>query len=62
MTWKKKFLTSGITLAIMLGGLAACDDGEQDELNNDVEQEVEEETDGDVIDEDNQEMEKEEGQ
>ena len=48
-----------MTLAIMLGGLTACGDGEQDEMNDDMEQEVEEETDGDVIDEDKQEMEKE---
>lgn len=61
MTWKKKFLTGGMTLAIMLGGLTAYGDGEQDEMNDDVEEEVEEETDGDIIDEDNQEME-EEGQ
>lgn len=59
MTWKKKCLTGGMTLAIMLGGLTACGDGEQDEKNDDMEQEVEEETDGDVIDEDKQEMEKE---
>ncbi|TDL83113.1 hypothetical protein [Peribacillus frigoritolerans] len=61
MTWKKKCLTGGMALAIMLGGLTACGDGEQDEMNDDVEEEVEEETDGDIIDEDNQEME-EEGQ
>lgn len=58
---EKECLAGGMTLAIMLGGLAACDDGGQDEMNNDVEEEVEEETDGDITDEDNEEME-EEGQ
>lgn len=59
MNRKKKSLAGGMTLAIMLFGLAACDDGEQDEMKNDLEEEVEEETDGDITDEDNEEMEEE---
>ncbi|KEZ50266.1 hypothetical protein [Metabacillus indicus] len=61
MNWKKKGLAAGMTLAIMLSGLAACSESEQDEMDNEMEEEMNEETDSDVIDEDKEEME-EEGQ